>query len=648
MTQHTTTQNSSERLHGLDAVRGLALTLGVVLHGAMAFLPGPQLWLVADASRSTTLSVSFFVIHMARMTVFFLLAGFFGRMVMHRDGWSVFARQRLLRIGVPMVVAWPFVFGAIIAVLTATAPPGATGGLGLSVERFPLTHLWFLYVLLLLYAAMLLLRALVVAVDRNGMIRRAADVVVRGAVGPWAPLLLALPVAWALYAHPYWAMWFGVPTPDFGFLPNRAALATYGIAFGFGWLLQRQQTLLLPRVLRHWALFLTLAVAATVYCLAATSLEPFVAPVPFGPVKLRFAAAYAVGLWSWAFALVGIGLRFLSNPSPRRRYLADASYWIYLAHLPLVLAMQLLMRDWPLPWLLKFALLLGVVMTLLLVSYRWFVRSTAIGALLNGRRFPPSGRMSPTNAGGTTLMKTLPLLLLIPTIGAAQPVVAPAALPLDTVIARYAAAVGPSQNIQTRRVSMRVTGMAPFEIPLVADAMRPNLLLKKVTLQGAVQITGFDGRSAWRIDPFVSASGKPVDVPAAELPDLLEEADFDGPLLNAPAKGIRLRYVGPRVVPVSGTPTPVHLVEVTWPNGRQSVAHLHAERFLEVLRTQRRPSMGRDVSMTITLKDYRIVQRTQVPFLMEIALEGMPAPIRLQTDSVQFGVVLSKGDFARP
>jgi len=45
----------------------------------MAFLPGPQLWLVADSSRSTTLSVSFFVIHMARMTVFFVLAGFFGR-----------------------------------------------------------------------------------------------------------------------------------------------------------------------------------------------------------------------------------------------------------------------------------------------------------------------------------------------------------------------------------------------------------------------------------------------------------------------------------------------------------------------------------------------------------------------------------------
>ena len=124
----TMTQHSIERLHGLDAVRGLALTAGVVLHGAMAFLPGPQLWLVMDTTRSTTLSVSFFVIHMARMTVFFLLAGFFGRMVMHRDGWVAFARQRLMRIGVPMVLAWPLVFGAMISMPTMESlglePPG--------------------------------------------------------------------------------------------------------------------------------------------------------------------------------------------------------------------------------------------------------------------------------------------------------------------------------------------------------------------------------------------------------------------------------------------------------------------------------------------------------------------------------------------
>jgi hypothetical protein len=355
--------------------------------------------------------------------------------------------------------------------------------------------------------------------------------------------------------------------------------------------------------------------------------------------------AYAIGLWSWAFALLGLGLRFLNGFSPARRYLADASYWIYLAHLPLVLGLQLLMRDWPLPWPIKFALLVGVTMAVLLISYHWLVRPTVIGALLNGRRYP---RALPNDSRqGTTIMKALPLLLILPALLSAQ-AVAPAPLPLDTVVARYTAALGPIDRIQSRRTTMRVSGMAPFEIPVVTDAMRPNLLLKKVTIQGAVQITGYDGRAAWRIDPFASSSGKPGDVPEADLADLMEETDFDGPLVNAAAKGNRLRYVGPRVVTVAGKPTPVHAIELTLANRRQAVIHVHATSYLEVLRTQSRPVMGSNMAMTITPSDYRVVQGVQVPYVMEIAVAGMPAPIRLQIDRVEFGVAMDRRKFARP
>ena len=39
------------RLHALDAVRGLALLLGVVLHTAMSYLPGfDVMWPLADRS----------------------------------------------------------------------------------------------------------------------------------------------------------------------------------------------------------------------------------------------------------------------------------------------------------------------------------------------------------------------------------------------------------------------------------------------------------------------------------------------------------------------------------------------------------------------------------------------------------------------
>ena len=151
-----------------------------------------------------------------------------------------------------------------------------------------------------------------------------------------------------------------------------------------------------------------------------------------------------------------------------------------------------------------------------------------------------------------------------------------------------------------------------------------------------------------RIDPFASRDGKATDVPAAELADFLEETDFDGPLIGAAAKGIVVTYAGPRVVHVRGTAIPVHAVNVRWPNGRTATVHLDARSYLEVLRMQRRPVMGRDASMSITSGDYRVVQGIQVPYVMEIMVEGSPAPVRLQIDKVEFNVAIDRGRFRRP
>lgn len=56
-------------------------------------------------------------------------------------------------------------------------------------------------------------------------------------------------------------------------------------------------------------------------------------------LELAFAMAYAGAIWISAFALIGLAVGLLSRPSGAVRYIADASYWIYLAHLPLVYAL---------------------------------------------------------------------------------------------------------------------------------------------------------------------------------------------------------------------------------------------------------------------------------------------------------------------
>jgi peptidoglycan/LPS O-acetylase OafA/YrhL len=392
-----TTPDASERLHALDAVRAGALLLGVVFHATASFME-PRIWLVADISTSPAMNIVFYVLHIFRMTLFFLIAGFFGRMLLERRGAGGFIRDRARRIALPLLIFWPIVFAAIVActiwaflsanpdVAAGKAPPPAPPP-PMSAQTFPLTHLWFLYALLIFYAAALALRGLFALIDRKGALGKGViDRVVRYVVtAGLTPLALGAPIAAALWFKPDWYMWFGVPTPDIGLVPNTPALVAYGAAFGFGWLIQRQMDLL-----RVWEkrclLNLVFALIVTGACLWLAGPAPVLAPAPQDWRKLLYAATYALTIWAWTMALTGLALRYLSGRNPVIRYLADASYWIYIAHLPLVLALQAAFAQIPIPWFGKYAAILAIAFPLLLISYHLFVRFTFVGALLNGRK----------------------------------------------------------------------------------------------------------------------------------------------------------------------------------------------------------------------------------------------------------------------
>ena len=114
----------------------------------------------------------------------------------------------------------------------------------------------------------------------------------------------------------------------------------FGTAFGFGWLLHGQMDLI--RALeRRWLLNSVLAVvliAASFFLAVATVMQT--QPIGYSAIKLTGAACYALAIWTTTFAAIGAALRFLSGYSATRRYLADASYWLYLIHLPILMALQ--------------------------------------------------------------------------------------------------------------------------------------------------------------------------------------------------------------------------------------------------------------------------------------------------------------------
>lgn len=367
--------------------------LGIVLHATLSFVPASvPIWTVEDTQRSTFLAILFFIIHIFRMTTFFLIAGFFARLSLHRRGLRDFIADRLKRIALPLAVAWPIIFVSIVAL----AFRDRSSALQLMFSRFTLAHLWFLYVLLELYAAVLILRAGVALIDRETWIRRSGDRVF-GAImrNPFGPVIVALPAAiifaadrkwlWVTFVSPFLA---GIPTPA-RLLTSPRPLLVYAFAFGIGWMLHRNMDLL-HTLARRWrpnlivAIVTSAASGAMMVAISRVIVGPTVPGSLIVTTAIASAACYAAATWTATFALIGVALRYASHYSAARRYVADSSYWLYLVHLPVVMALQAAVSNLDWPWPIKFTFILTVGLSLLFASYQLLVRHRFIGAVLNG------------------------------------------------------------------------------------------------------------------------------------------------------------------------------------------------------------------------------------------------------------------------
>ena len=386
-----------ERFHALDSLRACALLAGILLHAIMSFLPGFREvnWPLSDNSTSSELGILYFVIHLFRMSLFFIIAGFFARQLNQRLGSKGLIKNRLRRIGLPLITFYFLVMPlTVIAIIWGArqlgiqGPPKMEAPIPVIGPPVPWGHLWFLYLLLIVYSLTLTLRMLVVRVDANGNLRAViANSLMRTIKNYTAPILLAVPLAAALFFSPWWNQWQGIPAPIVGLVPNFPGLLAYVSAFLVGWFLHRQQSCL-PILAKNWPLYLMSAIIGTIASLYIAGITPKFGVMALSSLeRMLYVFAYTFALWCWAFAVIGIAVRYIKVANTRWRYLADASYWMYLIHLPIVWLLQAWMLRWPLHWPVKLTLILIITGALLLASYHWLVRSTLIGKFLSGHKY---------------------------------------------------------------------------------------------------------------------------------------------------------------------------------------------------------------------------------------------------------------------
>ena len=397
------------RLHALDAIRGFALLLGLVLHGSMSFWPGLEElgYPIVDNSRSMPLTYMFYVLHMFRMAVFFLVAGFFAHLSLHRKGVAGFFKDRFKRIAVPLVVAWILSLILIVPIVLWAASklygPDYMTILQCSRAAGPslpiLMHFWFLYYLLWFYAIAVLCSQLLSAVDPREIIAGALTSASFNLCRTRLLLVFAAAIsALVFYQRENWLVWAGIPTPTEAVWREAPAFFIYGLAFCIGWLFDRDRECFVF-LKRDWQLYLALALLATTLCICLLPPEIFTPVTLPASDKFLYAGAYSLASWAWILTIIGAGMQYFDRESATRRYVADASYWIYLTHLPLLFFLQTLFMDLPLHWSLKFPLILLIATPILFWTYEHWVRYTVIGCTLNGPRQRPQATVSGPTTG---------------------------------------------------------------------------------------------------------------------------------------------------------------------------------------------------------------------------------------------------------
>jgi glucan biosynthesis protein C len=365
------------------------MMLGIVFHAA---LPYDDLspW-VKDGPLSGVLGFMVLASHAFRLPLFFIMAGFFAALLMTRRSIWGFMWNRGTRIGIPLLVGW--------IVLTPLISAGGVFSLGAGFSSFghsfdyawALTkdgqfffkdstmHLWFLYYLLMFYAVVLLL------VPAGRWVGSRHGTQVESAIVGFLGSRWRLPVLTVLTLAALQVVAFGNNEDPGSFTPDPKAVLFYGSFFAAGVLLFLGRRGLDHFMRDAWA---SLLIGIAAMFLMRLAMDQYAPEASSREWLFIGRTANALIICGMLFGLTGLLFRYMNRPMAPIRYVADASYWFYLIHLPLVAWLPGLLMDKGWAPELKFSLVLIVTVAVCFVTYELFVRWTYVGTLLQGRRYP--------------------------------------------------------------------------------------------------------------------------------------------------------------------------------------------------------------------------------------------------------------------
>lgn len=345
------------------------MLLGIVLHSAACYMTvptEPRFFPMQETEKAFAFDILVFLIHAFRMPLFFLMAGLFARMTMERRGWQGFLRQRMVRLGVPLMLFLP-------PLLLLTRHYALAMGVPPDDLVFHFSVFWFLYFLLVFT----LVVAVLVAAGLPAGVLDGVFAKIWFSLWRW-PLLIAVTgcLLWTQYA--------GTLEPESTLTPHWAIPTTYALFYLTGWQLfpHRESVSQWERYAGRYLVVAAILLFPYLGCIdelvkaynrEATPLirASWSIPEPIHTV----AAMLGAGLvWCLIFGITGLFVRYGSRPTQTGAYLAGAAYWVYLTHFFAVLVLCNALRTSSMPVFAKFAIVLAGATAFAFGTYELLVR----------------------------------------------------------------------------------------------------------------------------------------------------------------------------------------------------------------------------------------------------------------------------------
>jgi len=227
-----------------------------------------------------------------------------------------------------------------------------------------------------------------------------------------------------------------------------------------------------------------------------------------------------------------------------------------------------------------------------------------------------------------------------------------AALPLpaqsiEDIISGYIAARGGLEKIRaikTERVTGTISFGAEADGPFILERKRPLKIHMELTLSGQTVIRVYNGKDAgWIFNPFLpNPSVQPMS--EAELQNIFDEADFDGPFVDYKEKGNKIEFVDKQEM----LGHPAYKVRLTNKEGDVSYFYFDAATALLLKWEGTRKINGADLPWESFFHDFREVNGLKYPFLIESDAPGTDQTQRIIAEKIEVNIPLEDSRFEKP